>query len=260
LDFLTNLSFARIPRRLVAGLAVLLLGLAFAGLANAQEQTPAKTPTTTNKKSGTKAPAPQALSEPMKTFGVRTAPITLEVFSDYQCPSCRAFFEGTLRPLMSSYVAEGKVFLVHRDFPLPVHPYSHDAARWAIAAARIGKFAEVDGALYDNQTAWAADGNIAKFISGALSPADFKRVDRQLEGCEATKTTAVKPASMLLSAASQNCSVDAYIDQDIALGKQVPVQATPTLVITYKGQRYPPSSGAISWPILKQFFDSLLAQ
>jgi len=38
------------------------------------------------------------------------------------------------------------------------------------------------------------------------------------------------------------------------------VQATPTYVITYKGMRLPAASGAVSWPILKQFFDSLLAQ
>jgi hypothetical protein len=38
------------------------------------------------------------------------------------------------------------------------------------------------------------------------------------------------------------------------------VNATPTMVITYKGKRYPPTSGFISWGILKQFFDSLLSQ
>ena len=48
--------------------------------------------------------------------------------------------------------------------------------------------------------------------------------------------------------------------QDIILGYQVPVKATPTFIVRYKGQSYPASSGIVSWPILKQFFDSLLTQ
>jgi hypothetical protein len=56
------------------------------------------------------------------------------------------------------------------------------------------------------------------------------------------------------------CPVDPYIIQDIVLGTQVPVQVTPTFVIHYKGQSYPASSGFITWPILKQFFDTLLSQ
>ena len=51
----------------------------------------------------------------------------MEVFSDYQCPACRGFFENTLRYMINDYVASGKVYLVHRDFPLPMHPYSIDA-------------------------------------------------------------------------------------------------------------------------------------
>jgi hypothetical protein len=38
------------------------------------------------------------------------------------------------------------------------------------------------------------------------------------------------------------------------------VKSTPTFVTYYKGQKYPPASGVISWPVMKQYFDSLLAQ
>jgi protein-disulfide isomerase len=208
--------------------------------------------TTTNtsakphKKSAT-ATDPAAAAAPVKTFGNKNAPITMEVFSDYQCPSCGSFFEQTLRPLLGpdGYVAAGKVYLVHRDFPLPMHAYSHQAARWANAAAKIGKFQDVDGALFDNQSAWAADGNIEKYVAAALSPADFKRVQKLMVGCEPTSTS---------------CPLDAYIASDQELGKSVPVQATPTFVIFYKGQKYPASSGIVTYPILKQFFDSLLSQ
>ena len=206
---------------------------------------------------------------PVKTFGNKNAPITMEVFSDYQCPSCRTFFEQTLRPLLGpspdGYVADGKVFLVHRDFPLPMHPYSHQAARWANAAGKIGRFQDVDAALFDNQSAWGADGNMEKFVAAALSPADFKRVQKLMAGCEAPTSTAgtLKPASLKVGLdpqTTQGCALDAYIASDQELGKSVPVQATPTFVIFYKGQKYPASSGFVTYPILKQFFDSLLSQ
>jgi protein-disulfide isomerase len=213
-------------------------------------QTSAATTKTSAKPAAKKTAAttdPAAAATPVKTFGNKTAPITMEVFSDYQCPSCGSFFEQTLRPLLGpdGYVAAGKVYLVHRDFPLPMHAYSHQAARWANAAAKIGKFQDVDAALFDNQSAWGADGNIEKFVAAALSPADFKRVQKLMAGCEPTSTA---------------CALDAYITSDQELGKAVPVQATPTFVVFYKGQKYPASSGIVTYPILKQFFDSLLSQ
>ena len=180
----------------------------------------------------------------------------MEVFSDYQCPSCRNLFEGTLRPMMQDYVASGKVYLVHRDFPLPMHAYSFDAARWVNAAAEIGKFEEVEAALYDNQNDWSAKGNIEKYVAGAMSPVDFKRVQNLVAGCLTQTPGNMKPAAQT----NQKCPLDAYINQDIALGKQVPVQATPTYIITAKGQRLPAGSGPVSWPILKQFLDSLLSR
>jgi protein-disulfide isomerase len=198
---------------------------------------------------------------PVKSLGNRNAPITMEVFSDYQCPSCGSFYENSLKYMITDYVAAGKVYFVHRDFPLPMHPYSHQAARWSNAAAKIGKFQEVDAALFDNQAAWSADGNIEKFVAAALKPADFKRVQKLMAGCESNTAAAVKPASFSGNGQTeQSCALDKYIEQDQELAKSVPVTQTPTSVITYKGQRYPAMPGFVTWPILKSFLDSLLAQ
>jgi len=71
-------------------------------------------------------------------------------------------------------VAAGKVYFIHRDFPLPMHPYSHQAARWSNAAAKIGKFQEVDAALFDNQAAWSADGNIGEVCGGCAEARGFQ--------------------------------------------------------------------------------------
>jgi protein-disulfide isomerase len=157
--------------------------------------------------------------------------------------------------MINDYVASGKVYLVHRDFPLPMHPFSMDAARWTNAAARIGRFETVDAALFDNQDKWTKDGSMEQYISTALGPTDFKRVQKLVAGC-LTQT----PGNTGAAATGHSCELDTFIQQDQALGKQVPVNSTPTIVITYKGQRYPPMSGIFTWPIMKQYLDSLMSQ
>jgi protein-disulfide isomerase len=201
---------------------------------------------------------PATSAAPVKTIGNKNAPITMEVFSDYQCPSCGSFFENTLRAMIQDYVASGKVYLVHHDFPLQMHTYSGQAARWSNAAGMIGQFQDVDAALFDSQAKWPVDGNIEKFVAAAVSPANFKRIQGILKDCTGPPPTSKADRSVPQAAAG--CPVDAYIVQDIVLGYQVPVQATPTFIIHYKGQSYPASSGIITWPILKQFFDTLLSQ
>lgn len=201
-----------------------------------------------------------AAAAPVKSYGSSSAPITMEVFSDYECPSCRNLFEQTLRPLVNDYVASGKVYLIHRDFPLPMHRYGYEAARWANAAARAGDFSSVEAALYDNQAAWSADGDIAKYVSAAVPTTDFRRIEGFMQGCGLEPAAGVKPAALTVAPAGRGCTLDPYIEADRAMGMRIPVQATPTYVITYKGQRLPPASGVVSWPILKQFFDSLLSQ
>jgi len=209
--------------------------------------------TGTNRKATKAARAVEPVGAPVKAYGSKDAPITLDVYTDYQCPSCRNLYENTLRPMINDYVAAGKVYIVHHDFPLPMHKYSYEAARWANAAARAGEFPNVEAALYDNQDAWGADGNIEKYVSASMSSAEFKRVQKLMEGACMVPV----PAG---SGGTHACPFDAYIEEDRAAGMRIPVQATPTYMISYKGQHLPPATGFVSWPILKQFFDSLLSQ
>lgn len=192
-----------------------------------------------------------------KTFGSKSAPITMEVFSDFQCPSCRILYEETLKQLINDYVAAGKVYLVHRDFPLPIHKYSREAARYANAAARIGKYPEVEAALYDNQTAWDTDGSIEKYVAAVLTQAEMKKVKKLMEGCT-EDAAGVTPVKTSAQQASHGCQLDAAIDKDVELGQQIHVQYTPTYVI-HHGDQQTTSSGAIGYPVLKQYFDYLMS-
>src|ERR1700730_10471141 len=72
-----------------------------------------------------------------KALGLSTAPITIEVFGDYECSHCKQLYEETLRPLMRDYVVKGKVYFIHRDFPLPQHVKARPAACLASASRQL---------------------------------------------------------------------------------------------------------------------------
>lgn len=190
-----------------------------------------------------------------KSLGNPSAPIQMIVYDDYECPACGAFYEQSLRLLIDSYVADGKVYLIHRDFPLPMHQYSRQAARWVNAAARIGKFEAVERALFDNQLQWSEYGTenpkgiMKPFVQAALTPAEFKRIEVLMRACESNDHNELK-----------GCVVDPQIQHDIAAGELIPITQTPTWVVSYRGQSYPAQAGGVSWPLLKQFFDQLLSQ
>src|ERR1700754_784639 len=67
--------------------------------------------------------------DPHEALGSKTAPVVMEVFSDFQCPACKSLYDATNRNLMDNYVNNGKVYLIHRDFPLPMHSHSKVAAQ-----------------------------------------------------------------------------------------------------------------------------------
>jgi protein-disulfide isomerase len=91
-------------------------------------------------------------------LGRSDAPITLEDWSDYQCPFCGRHFRQTLPALLAQHVRPGKVRLVFRDYPLAeLHPTSmagHIAAR---CVGRMGaeKYWAMHDALFERQAEWA---------------------------------------------------------------------------------------------------------
>ena len=175
--------------------------------------------------------------DPHKAFGSKTAPVVMEVFSDFQCPACKTLYTGTNRQLMDNYVSTGKVYLIHRDFPLPMHAYSRVAARYARAAAQIGKVEPVEQALYQNQEKWEQNGDVDGTVASVLSVADMAKVRALVKGG----------------------TLEAGIDKDYALGQGYHVNQTPTSIIHSRGQTFP-VVGVVSYDILHNFLDQLLSQ
>jgi len=182
-------------------------------------------------------PSKSAPAEIVKSVGVSTAPISIEVFSDFQCPMCKTLYEQTLRPLEDDYVAKGKVYLLHRDFPLPMHAHAREAACYACAAGRIGKYEAACSVLYRQQNVWSVDGKVGDTVCSVLSASEAKQV----------RAMATDP------------KIAASVDHDVQLGTTAGVQQTPTMVITYKDQRYP-VTGAVNYDILRRFLDQLLSK
>jgi len=172
-----------------------------------------------------------------KCLGSTSAPIVIELFSDYQCPACRQLHIDDIRPVITDYVNSGKVYLVVRDFPLPMHPWAKTAARYANASVRLNKFRTVDDKLFDTQLEWSANGEIEKALSSVLSKDELAKL----------KTYANDP------------KIEESIASDVALGKKVNLTQTPTMMITHKGRSFP-VAGVVSYPILKRFLDNLLTQ
>src|SRR5579883_1487945 len=107
--------------------------------------------------------------DPHKAFGSKNAPVIMEVFSDFQCPACRALYLNTNRQVMDNYVNTGKVYLIHRDFPLQMHAYSKVAAEYARAAAEIGKVEQVEQILFQTQDKWEQSGDVDGTVASVLS-------------------------------------------------------------------------------------------
>jgi protein-disulfide isomerase len=187
-----------------------------------------------------KASATAASPTFQKSIGNPNAPITMEVFGDFECPACRGFFETTTKQVIDDYVVPGKVYIIHRDFPLEMHPYARQAARLANAAAEFGQFEAMERALYDHQDEWAAKGNIDQVIAPSFPPAEFKKFQT-------------------FEAQHMN-EINASIEKDRALGVQRNVNQTPTVYITAHGKTEGLPGGGVDYKLLKSYFDYLLRQ
>jgi protein-disulfide isomerase len=186
-----------------------------------------------------KAAKAEAFTLPPRASGSKDAPIVMEVYSDFECPHCKELYLRTLRRVMDDYCASGKVYLIHRDFPLPQHAHAREASHWAVAAATIGKYEPVAEALFSTQDTWVASGNIEAVVAGVLSPADLQKVKQSMSAHKA--------------------EIEAAIEADVFLGHEINITQTPTTKIAQHGATLSISPGNFPYATLKTYLDSQLA-
>jgi protein-disulfide isomerase len=165
------------------------------------------------------------------------APIRIEVYSDFQCPGCRVFYLETMKKVLQDYCALNKVCLIYREFPLNGHPYAREAARYSVAAQRLGRkqYQAVVESLYIHQPQWSENGKVSDAVVRALSPEDYQRLKKIL----------------------QSASLNKIIDREVAVGKRMEITTTPTFIVT-AGGREQRIVGVVPYPVLKDFFDRTL--
>lgn len=138
---------------MIAALALLVAALSGCG----DSKTPSSN-TKANTNSGKSAAdiyskaAPGAV--PPNSLGAPNAPVTLEEFADFQCPTCAAM-HPKVQELRAAY--GDRLRIIYRNFPLkiPAHDKNYDAAVAAEAAGMQGKFWDMQNLLFTNQQTWS---------------------------------------------------------------------------------------------------------
>jgi protein-disulfide isomerase len=173
------------------------------------------------------------------SFGNPSAPVMIEIFSDFQCPACKLFHDTEFPRLMKEYVAPGKVYVINRYFPLEMHPYGMKAAEVVAAAAQLGKYEQASEIAFAKQQEWGTSGKIEETVDNVLTSAEQQKLKGLLKA----------PA------------VQQTIAHDVTEGKAVPVPGTPTLVITYRLKRYTVGGREVlKYEWIKAMLDDILSK
>jgi protein-disulfide isomerase len=168
-----------------------------------------------------------------KAIGNPAAPIRMDVFTDFECPACAEMHRSFLPLVVHDYATTGKIYVVNHEFPLniPDHKYSHEAANYATAAARVGKYMEVSDTLFQTQAAWHDNGKYWDLIAKVLTPAEQKKVQELV----------------------RDPAVVAEVNADVMWGQRQAINSTPTVIITRGARQF-----SLPWPINYSLFRSMI--
>ena len=143
-------------------------------------------------------------------LGRANAPVTIDLYEDFQCPACRRWGESVFPALAANELASGRARLVFHTFPF-IGQESMIAARAGHAAARQDRFWDFWAALYANQGPENA---------GTITAARMTAVAGTL-GMDAARFAADMGSS----------GAGMAIDASIADARRLAVDSTPTLVV-----------------------------
>jgi protein-disulfide isomerase len=149
-------------------------------------------------------------------LGRASAPATMVVFADMQCPFCAEFENGAMPSLVQRYVRPGKLKIVFQ----PIVIIGNDSvlgARAVASAAQQNKLFEYAGILYRNQ---------GKENSGYLDNAYVKKIGGATPGLDVTK----------LTADLKSAPVNKLLNDAQSLATSGKVSSTPSFFVSKTGQ------------------------
>ena len=174
-----------------------------------------------------------------RTVGSPTAPVTLDVYSDFQCPHCARLHFGALKQALGDCVASGKVRIVYHDYIIPNHPYSRKAALYANAASRIGRYERICDTLFRTQEQWGVTGDVDGTVAKELNPTEMAKVRKML----------ADPKIL--------AELNREIDDDMKVAGAIPLTETPTMLLLGKGKRYP-ITGDVRYDLLRELINTIV--
>jgi protein-disulfide isomerase len=157
-------------------------------------------------------PVPQELVDPddPRAIGNADAPVTIEVWSDFQCPAC-GFLARQVKPdLVEEFVRPGTVRIVHRDFAF-LGAESQQSAAAARCAGEQGRFWQFHDYLFENQE--------------GRDEGAFRR-----ERLDLIARTIGLDMEAFGACLDSNAPFEAVAD-DTAAGRQAGIRATPTIAV-----------------------------
>jgi len=139
--------------------------------------------------------------------GPATAKVTLQVFSDFECPFC-VRVAPTLGAVEQRF--QGQLRVVWRNYPLPSHERARPAARAGLEAFRAGgaaQFWRMHDYMYSPQADLSSVALGKAALGFGLAPARIEQ------------------------AADKNAQYDEWINADMAAGDAAGIQGTPAVFI-----------------------------
>ena len=194
----------------VAAAVVVVIVIVVAGLGSGSSS--AQTTTTETTANG----RPEAVSTfagvPQRgdTLGKASAPVTLTVFEDPQCPFCRQWNIDTLPTVVDNYVRTGRIKVVYRGV-IVIGENSLVGLAAEYAAGQQNKLWQMTEALYERQ----GDEN-----SGWLKTAVVRDAAREI---------GLSPAKVVV--AMKSAAVASAIQQSVNEARSLGIRGTPTFAI-----------------------------
>ena len=152
--------------------------------------------------------APAGIPSSGLVLGKSDAPVTIEVYEDFQCPACLHWGTDVFPTLARHELADGTVKIVFHGYSF-IGPESVDAAKAAWAANQQGRFWDMWATLYANQGLRENNGAFAR--DRLVAMADLIGLDRarflvDIDSAQAASAVSDSSASAVAAGINQTPS------------------------------------------------------
>jgi protein-disulfide isomerase len=174
-----------------------------------------------------------ALFEDDRILGSAEAPLTLIEYSSLTCPHCAAFHADALPQIKETWIADGRLRLVYRHFPLDGLALRAAAVANCIEGPRYFGFLDL---LFKSQKQWAGSSDPLKALGQIARLAGLS--EEKFEAC-----------------ANDEAELDRILERRQDGIQTYDVQSTPTLIVN--GRKV---NGARGFEYLEKIFKEIVSE